>query len=211
VIRARHLHDERLFDCYIAERTGDSVDPPAAEHLSECPRCSARFSELGQFMDAIRREGDAEADAVFTPDRLSAQYRAIVQRIEHLGHPARVISFPGRVTRHVVGASMRFTPRWLATAAAAGLFIGVAVGGIFVDAGSWTSRTASMLTQSTPDRTEVAAPAVRASHPAPHVESADDDQFLSELEHALQNPRVRELMPLDALTPHARDVSARLQ
>jgi anti-sigma factor RsiW len=211
VIRARHLRDERLYDCYIAERTGDSVDPPAAEHLFECPRCSARFSELGQFMDTIRSEGDAYADAVFTPERLSEQYQAIVQRIEHLGRPARVISFPGRVTRHVVGATTRFTPRWLAAAAAAGLFIGVAVGGMFFDTGSWVSRTPSMMARSKPERTEVAAPPVRASRPAPLVESADDDQFLSELEQALQNPHVRELMPLDALTPHVRDISTRLR
>jgi hypothetical protein len=211
VIRAGHLQDQRLFDCYIAERTGESVDPPAAEHLLECPQCSTRFSELAEFMDRLRTEGDAHADAVFTPERLWNQHQAILQRIEHATHPARVITFPGRVGRRVAGATTRVTPRWLAAAAAAGLFIGVAVGGMFFDTGSRMTGTPSMMAQSKPEGIEAAPPPVRVTSPASVVDPVDDDQFLSDLEQALQNPRVRELMPLDALTPHVRDISTRLR
>ena len=57
----------------------------------------------------------------------------------------------------------------------------------------------------------MAPPPVRVTSPASVVEPPDDDKFLAELEEALQNPRTRELMPLDALTPHVRDISARLR
>ena len=90
--RAHHLHDEQLFDCYITERGGDAIDPPSAEHLADCNACSARYAELAQFMDTLRREGDADADAVFTPERLRAQQQQIARRIEQVGRPARVIS-----------------------------------------------------------------------------------------------------------------------
>ena len=30
--RARHLQDERLFDCYLAVQGGEILDPPVAEH-----------------------------------------------------------------------------------------------------------------------------------------------------------------------------------
>jgi hypothetical protein len=211
VIRPPHLRDERLFDCYVADRTRDSADPPAAEHLQECAQCSFRFNELALLMDRLRTEGDAQADAIFTPERLWEQRQAIMQRIEHVGHAARVIGFPVRVSRHVVRATTRVTPRWLAAAAAAGLFIGVAAGSLFFDMGSRVIGTPSMMARGKPQRTEVAPPPVRVTSPASVVEEIDDDQFLSDLEQALQNHRVRELMPLDALTPHAQDISTRLR
>ena len=39
IVRAQHLQDERLLDCYYAERRGEAPDPPAAEHLSDCDAC----------------------------------------------------------------------------------------------------------------------------------------------------------------------------
>ncbi len=210
--RANHLHDERLFDCYLADRAGDVVDPPAAEHLLECAECDARFNELAQFMDTVRTEGDAHADDLFTPERLWNQHQAILHRIEQVGRPARVISFPDRVGGHVTSATMRVAPRWLAAAAAAGLFVGVAVGGMFFDQGARVVGTQSMMARSKPPRTAVAPPPVRITSPASVVVDApDDDDFLAELEQALQNPGTRELIPLDALTPHVRDISARLR
>ena len=61
--RAHHLHDERLFDCYLTERGGEVLDPPAAEHLADCGECTARYAELTQFMETLRRDGDAASDA----------------------------------------------------------------------------------------------------------------------------------------------------
>jgi hypothetical protein len=211
IARANHLHDERLFDCYLADRAGDVVDPPAAEHLLECTDCEARFNDLAAFMDTLRAEGDAQADDIFTPERLWNQHQAILHRIEQAGRPARVISFPDRVGGQVAVATMRVAPRWLAAAAAAGLFVGVAVGGMFFDQGAQVIGAQTIMARSKPQRTAVVPPPVRVTSPASVVETPDDDQFLAELEEALQNPRTRELIPLDALTPHVRDVSARLR
>ena len=38
--RAHHLTDERLLECYLAERGGEPLDPPAAEHLTDCDACA---------------------------------------------------------------------------------------------------------------------------------------------------------------------------
>jgi len=103
IARAHHLHDDRLFDCYVAARTGESPDPPSTDHLLTCDACAARYVELTAFMDGVRAEGDAEADSVFTAERLWNQQQQIMRRLEHVGRAARIISFPGRVGRHVPG------------------------------------------------------------------------------------------------------------
>jgi hypothetical protein len=221
IARAHHLHDDRLFDCYVAARTGESPDPPAAEHLLTCDACAARFAELGAFLDAVRAEGDAEADRVFTQERLRNQQQQIMRRLEHVGRAARIISFPGRVGRRVAGAT-RVAPRWLAAAAAAGLFVGVAVGGMLFDSGTGSPAPTTLMARSKPPRRLAAPPPVRVTSPASVVEppppppvvakpaTSDDDTFLSELENALQY-RPQELQPFDALTPHVRDVSNQLR
>ncbi len=84
-------------------------------------------------METLRSEAAAETDAVFSPERLRAQRLHVSRRLEHLGHPARVITFPGRTAGHQFGSSTpRPVRRWVAAAAAAGLFIGVATG-LFLD------------------------------------------------------------------------------
>jgi anti-sigma factor RsiW len=208
--RIRHLTEERLFDVYIAERTTETIDPPAAEHLADCGACSGRYAELVSLMDTVRREGEAEADAVFTPDRLRSQQQQIARRIALVGRPARVLSFPGRIVRRTITvSSSRTAPRWIAAAAAAGLFVGVALGasyqfgwGIaprrapqsFVSNGTASARTARL----TPIATRGAGQA----------DVAADDAFLSDLEIALDRPRTRELLAFDDFTPHVREVRA---
>ena len=58
---------------------------------------------------------------------------------------------------------------------------------------------------SAPRQTTLKAVATDGSEPAPEV--AADDAFWSELEVVLERPRTRELQPLDALTPHVRDIT----
>lgn len=204
--RAHHLPEDRLFDCYIAERSGDPIDPPTAEHLADCAACASRFAELAGFMDVVRRDGEAEADAVFTPERLRAQQQQIARRIEHVGRHARVISFPGQFTRGAISATTsRTASRWIAAAAAAGLFVGIALGASY----EWETRSHA--------RVAVVARDNASAHPA-HVATvgtrggdaaqiAVDQAFLSDLEVALERPRTRELVAYDALTPHVREVT----
>jgi anti-sigma factor RsiW len=200
--RHRHLEEERLFDSYLAERGGVPLDPPVAEHLADCDECSARYAQLSGFMDTLRRDGEAEADAVFTPERLRAQQQQIARRIEHVGRAARVISFPTRMVRRTLGVSTgRTAPRWIAAAAAAGLFIGVALGASY----QWTGRggdAQSFLARGT-SAGRLSPVATRGSSPA---EIAADTAFLSDLEFALERPHTSELQAFDELTPHVREI-----
>ena len=202
--RARHLHEDRLFDCYIAERSGESFDQPAADHLSACHDCGIRYGELSRFMDGLRAEAAAETDAIFTPERLRLQQQHIAKRIEHLGHPARVLSFPVRlVHRHLTRHASRIAPRWAAAAAAAGVFVGAGAGVVF------DSRARVMpapMTIARPPRAEPQAVAV--SSPGPLI---DDDAFLSEIDAAIGGSHNQELLPFDALTPRVQEIARRLQ
>ena len=201
--RARHLREQQILDCYLAERGGEPLDPPIAEHLADCEPCGSRYTELTRFMETLRTEANAEADALFPPDRLQAQQREIARRIEGVLRPARVISFPRQIMQRTMAASSsRPAPRWAAAAAAAGLFIGIALGA------SWESRAPSRPT-TVREATETRATRLTAaSGPRATLttDRAADDAFLFELEFALDRPQTRELVAFDAFTPHVREI-----
>jgi hypothetical protein len=202
--RRRHVPEERLFECYLAEREGELIDPPVAEHLTDCSECGRRYDELTQFMNGLGNDAAAEADSVFTPDRLRVQHQQILRRLENAGHAARVITFPcGPPRHHITASASRGLLRWVAGAAAAGLFIGVGAGW-FLEVG--TFRTRSLAYQASVRQPLAGrSSAVWVTRPDP---SEGDVAFLSELELAGDRPRTRELQALDALTPHVREISA---
>jgi len=206
--RVRHLTEERLFDFYTAERSAEPVDPPAAEHLADCHVCNTRYAELVAFMDTVRREGEAEADSIFTADRLRAQQQHIAKRIALVGRPARILSFPGRIVRRTLtGSSTRTAPRWVAAAAAAGLFVGVAVGASYQfrwGAAPYRGGQPYLVTGTASQRAARLTPV--ATRGAGQAEVAADDAFLSDLEAALDRPRTRELVAFDDFTPHVREI-----
>jgi hypothetical protein len=188
----------------MAERNGEPIDPPVAEHLTDCASCGARYTDLAVFMDTLRREGDAEADAFFTPERLRVQQQHIARRIAILGRPARVLSFPGRIVRRTINASTaRSAPRWIAAAAAAGLFAGVALGASY----PWTWQRLSVPSRAARDSARPARMTPVATRGSSPAQVAADDAFLSDLEVALERPHTRELQAFDALTPHVREIS----
>jgi hypothetical protein len=201
--RARHLREQQIFDYYLAERGGEPLDPPIADHLADCEPCGSRYAELTRFMDILRIEGKAETDAVFPPDRLQAQQREIARRIEAVLRPARVISFPGQVMQRTMAASSsRTASRWTAAAAAAGLFIGIALGA------SWESRgpaRQSIVREASETRT-ARLTAAAGGRAALTSDRTADDAYLSELEFALDRPRTRALVAFDAFTPHVREI-----
>jgi anti-sigma factor RsiW len=183
------------------------LDPPVAEHLTDCSECGTRFEELSSFMETLRDDAAAESDAVFSPERLRHQRLQIVRRIEHLGHSARVITFPDRTGGHPFSPSAhRSVRRLVAAAAAAGLFVGVG-SGLVLERGArrgYARRSpivATTLAQTEPRIKPEIVELVRPDGP----ESAED--FLSELELAGERPRIRELTAVDALTPHVREVN----
>jgi hypothetical protein len=196
--RAHHLAEDRLLDCYVAERSNEALDPPAAEHLADCVDCRGRYAELSCFMDGLRDDADSDTDDLFPADWRDVQRQNILRRVENLGHAARVISFPGRlVSPHMSrGARLRVSP-WAAATAAASLFLGVAVG-MFYD-GRTAPSTVAVVRSAQP-------PAVQATAGLAPV-ALDTDAFLSELERALNGPQTPELQSLDVLTPHVREIA----
>ena len=141
IFRVRHLQEDRLFECYLAEQGGDSLEPPAAEHLTDCAECGVRYADLRRFMDGLRTEADSELDEMFPPERQRAQQQHIARRIAHLGHHARVISFPGHPPGQTAPRPRsRATYRWVAydytkmlrTGAGASTFKGIALLSIVV-------------------------------------------------------------------------------
>lgn len=205
--RPDHLHDDRLVEWYFADRRGEALDPPSAEHLADCDTCGMRYMELVAFLDDVRTESDAETDAVFTSERLRQQQEHILRRLEHASRSARVISFPGLSSGHPIAGTGRVAPRWLAAAAAAGLFVGVAVSGTILHPGLQPS-VAPMRVAGNPTAAARLAPspAVLINAPSNVIDSIDDDAFLMQLEFALERPHTQELQPFDALTPHVREV-----
>jgi hypothetical protein len=199
VNRLAHLPEERLLDCYLAHHNGEAIDPPAADHLADCEPCAVRYADLVGFMDGLRDECASEADLVFTPERLRAQQQLIARRLEHVGRQARVISFPGQLVRRTMSArGSHGALRWIAAAAAAGLFVGVAVGA------GYRYGSLPRGIEQTLARTAPVVP--RNLNPS---QLSADDAFFSDLEVALERPHTRELIAFDALTPHVREVTAR--
>jgi hypothetical protein len=208
------LADDRLYDRYFANRNGDRLDRVTAEHVASCESCAARCEEIGLFLDGLRESGDFEADAIFTPERLHAQQRQIATRIGHIGRAARVINFPhafDNFRRPFAGATIMASTsyaasRWVAAAAAAGLFIGVALGASykFERRGFSAAPPAAIGHAAVVQPSLVTALATRGNSPTADI--AADDAFLSELEMAHDRPRPEELRALDALTPHVREV-----
>jgi anti-sigma factor RsiW len=200
MVRASHLQEERLFECYLTSRSGEPIDPPVAEHLADCGPCAARFDELAAFMDGLQQDGEVEADAIFTPERLHQQQQQIERRIALAGRPARVISFPRRFVRGTItGSNARTAPRWIAAAAAAGLFVGVAVGAAY----EWRVESTGSQRFAESSRPRLTPMGIRGTNPA---DVAADDAFLSDLEAAVERPHTRELRAFDAFTPRVREV-----
>ena len=201
IFRARHLRENRLFECYLAEQRGEPIEPPAAEHLTDCAECSARYGDLRRFLDGLRTEADAEFDEIFPPERLRAQQQRIARRVEHLGHHARVISFPGRPPGHPAESSgSHAAPWWVGAAAAASLVIGIGVGRHYYPQAPVGGPPKVAISDIT---VPVEAP---ASAGAPQLVNDVNEEFFSELELALERPRTRELVALDELTPYVREV-----
>ena len=205
ILFTSHLRDDCLFECYLAVRAGEAIDPPSADHLADCAACAARFDELTRFMNTLREDADAEIDELFSARHLAQQQQQIARRIEAVGRSARVIHFPVHTApRQLPAAGTRAMPRWVAATAAAGLFAGVAAG-LFFDRERTVVVPPMAIVQAGPDD------GFEFLSPPPVVDRVDrEDAFLSELEVAAGGPRTAELAAYDALTPHIREVSVSL-
>ena len=116
--------------------------------------------------------------------------------------PARVIAFP-KNTRPVT-TSHRVTHRWVATAAAAGLVIGIATGQL-VDLKHALDRPTS---QPVPQITRTTASRV-PQQVQPANLAADEAIFYGEADSSVQNARY--LPAVDELVPRVRDEFDRIR
>ena len=193
-----HLDDDAFAEIWAdAAASGQASAHP---HLAECAPCRGRYAAFVSWLDGIHDDARDEADEAFPPERLAVQQAQVMRRLEALERPARVIAFP-RFSRPTT-STQGHAQRWVATAAAAGLLIGLAAGQ-FVDirdAFGGRTRVSPQATQSAriivpPANTPVVTPV--------GVTTVSDEQiFFGEGE---QSARLSSLLPMDDITPRARD------
>jgi hypothetical protein len=170
------------------------IDEP---HLRNCERCERRRLVLASTLGDVTARVIGEADAAFPADRLTRQHARIMQQVDHLGRPARVIAFPVGRTQEPARPSVRHVRRWIAATGAVAVAFLV---GIFTEhlAHQWPAgrpqqaRMASRATDTPVARTVVAS-------------MSDDEQLLGQIELAVGSAGPAALRPLDALTPRAWD------
>ncbi len=200
--RSSHVPIDRLTALAFVVRAPESdQDDQALRHLAECERCAAELARLTVDADEWRDAATAEADAHFDDTKLEAQRARILDRLANLGQAARVLYFPRRTGREVTMPVSGGSRRWVSVAAAAGLIIGL-VAGQLLHFMPWegANRRDATLTVQAPRPTGGVVPA------ATTASSMSDEQFLDEIEAALQLQRAHSLRALDALTPTAADL-----
>ena len=185
----RHLDDDALMEIWAAATS--ATEP----HLTSCAHCRARLAAIDTWLDDLRTDARAEAEEAMSPDRLAAQQAQIFRRLEALERPARIITFP-RFTR-ARGEPRRMVPRWVPTAAAAGLVIGLATGQLF--------NLTDFLNRPRPgsNSTPVAETASRPAGGPSSTPSLDEAIFYGDGDMTARSAQF--LSTLDELTPRARD------
>lgn len=191
--RMRHLGDEELL-ALIESATSDA-------HLESCQRCAVRHAELLCViadLDVVH----AEADAVFDEERLLHQRTHILRRLEKNHGPARVLPFPAAAES--VGGIRVFASagrRWVAAAAIAGLVVGIFSGRLLTHRSDQATSDGLPQAYSASVRRAMSRPVVV---PAELRTNGRDEMLLEEVESAVAQPRVDELIAIDAITPAAR-------
>jgi hypothetical protein len=201
-MQAKHLPDDRLIELCV-------VDTPSSDeqqHLSACARCDARRVRLQRLMEDVSDTATATADVAFPPDRLARQQARILSHLQHDGRPAKVIAFPAGHAQHEP-AAMRTRPgsRWIAAAAVAGLVVGAIAGRFGHDYSFGRPAARVIVARAAEDQ-----PQLRASSSTAGLRevstSLSDDEFLNQLEIAIDAPAAAALQPIDDLTPTAWEV-----
>ena len=184
VLRRGHLSEAALVEVW---NTG--VRPL---HLDRCDICAERALEISHWLEDVQDLGRADADAVFTPERLTAQRGQILQRLEQLDRPSKVISFPARKVRTSDGLEgRRISPGWLAAAAAAGLTIGVVSVELSHTLGFGAAPTQMVATTTAPQPDLTTGPDAAALYEDPYART-----------------ELGSLSEMDAMTPRLIDVVA---
>jgi hypothetical protein len=188
-----HLSDDRLIEICLA---GD-VASADRQHLAGCADCDARHAELTGLLSDVSIAAAAEADAAFSAERLTRQQLRILSRIDQDGRPGRVIAFPAGHASEFTSRRARPTTRWVAAAAAAGLIVGLVAGHMSHNFPvGVTPLSAAQAMHQAPTGTALREASLMIT----------DDEFLGEVEQAIDSSGPTALRPLDALTPRAWEV-----
>jgi hypothetical protein len=191
-MKRAHLSDDRLIEICLADPLV-AIDEP---HLLDCERCEQRRLALASTLSDVSAHAIDEADAAFPSGRLARQHARIMQHVDHLGRPARVIAFPAGHAPNAVRPTARRVRRWIAaTGAVAVAFL----------VGVFTERLAHQLPAGRPE-TRIASRATDVVVTRTVVAATDDDELLGQIEAAVGSAGPAALRPLDALTPRAWDV-----
>ena len=191
--RHSHLSDDQLAEVCL-RTTPAEAEPP---HLEDCPLCKARRADLERLLAEVTDVARADADSVFGPERLDRQRSRILSRVEQEVPHGRLISFPSGYKHAPEPPRRRPERQWIASAAAAGLVIGL-LGGHFAQVLP-TLRTSPSSQASQP----IAAAPLQAGLP-----SVSEEEFLSRLELAIEGAGGSALRPLHELTPLVWEVPA---
>ena len=191
-MRRAHLSDDRLIEICLA----DPLAPIDEPHLHDCERCARRRAELSSTLGDVAARVIEEADDAFTTERLARQHARIMQEVDHLGRPARVIAFPAGHTHEYVRPAARHVRRWIAAAGAVAVafLVGVFTEHLVHQLPVGGVRPETRIARSTD---AVVARTVAAS--------LSDDELLGQIEAAVDSAGPAALRPLDALTPRAWD------
>jgi hypothetical protein len=196
--RHTHLSDDRLIEVSLDR----SPSVTEREHLGACSVCAGRRANLSQLLAATTSAAVAEADAVFTPQRLARQRTRILQRLEQEGRPGKVVTFPAGHRHQARPLRARPGMRWVAGAAAAGVFIGM-LAGHYAPVLRPPDARPSSFADTKPETVSLQTVSTQTVST-----TLSEEEFLGRLEMAIDGTGGATLRPLHDLTPLAWEVSA---
>lgn len=191
----RHLSDDRLIEVCLESAPGQGE----RQHLDSCAECQGRRADIARMLTDVSLAATAEADEVFTAERLTRQQARILQRVEHEGRPGRVIAFPAGHGSDPFVLRTRPAMRWIAGAAAAGLLIGLLAGHLAHDF--------SVIRPPRQSQIAAARPAVTVPTLQAVATTISEDEFLGQIDMAIEGSGSTSLRPLDELTPRVWEVT----
>jgi hypothetical protein len=201
-----HLREHQLAGAALQLLNGEApaLKASAESHLLRCERCAARLEELREVLAGERGAAADAVDALFAEERLKEQRQSILDRLERRQKSARVLHFPA--ITEPVNRRDRPAMRWVAAAAAAGLFVGLAASPVvFPDVQRFPRSSAANRSWSSGAKWWVPS-SVTAKPGTSRITPETDELFLSEMESALNKRRIAPLKALDDLTPRTHDL-----
>jgi len=173
-------------------------------HTRNCRRCKKLLSEINETLQHIDQDASATERSITWSSHYHFKQRSqILHRIDgYLAPPATVLNFPS-VSRSSLA---RLTPVTvcLVMICAVSPFLGIAA------RQSVVSSNSPLITTTLTPGERLTASARSAATSTANLDQDDltaDEQLMTEVEYAIETPRVSPIMVLDELTPRLRESS----